>query len=68
VYPFPNQPQDARIANPSLDERHELVSHNRVEVPHDVRFQDLAARGESRFIRDRMVLSHRASVHDPLTF
>ena len=35
VYPFPNQPEEAAVSNPSLDKRHELVPHNRVEGPHN---------------------------------
>src|SRR3984893_9833635 len=41
VNPFPNQPEDAAVANPSLDERHELAPHNPVEVALNVGFKDI---------------------------
>src|SRR5262245_4413253 len=44
VNPFPNQAQEAAVANPSLDERHELVTHDRVEVALDVCFEHIRHR------------------------
>src|SRR6202521_5888351 len=41
VNPFPNQPEDTAVPNPSLDERQELVTHNRVEVTLNVCLQDI---------------------------
>ncbi len=41
VNPFPNQLEDAAVANPSLDERHELAPHNPVEVALNVGFEDI---------------------------
>src|ERR1700758_1422008 len=41
VNPFPNQPEDAAVAHPSLDERHELAPHNPVEVALNVGFEDI---------------------------
>src|SRR3984893_4875175 len=41
VNPFPNHPEDAAVANPSLDERHELAPHNPVEVALNVGFEDI---------------------------
>src|SRR5438309_9124393 len=44
VNPFPNQAEDAAVANPSLDERHELAPHNRIEVPLNVGFEHIGNR------------------------
>src|SRR5207253_9588003 len=61
VNPFPNQLEDAAVANPSLDERHELAPHNPVEVALNVGFEDIcgcavthrAANRLERIVRDR---------------
>src|SRR3989338_5775108 len=59
VNPFLNQAEDAAVANPSLDERHELTPHNRVEVALNVGFKHIrhrtatyrAADGVERVVR-----------------
>src|SRR4051812_40783509 len=59
VNPFPNQAEDAAVANPSLDERHELAPHNRVEVTLNVGLEHIryrtathrAADGVERVVR-----------------
>jgi hypothetical protein len=59
VNPLPNQAENAAVANPSLDERHELAPHNRIEVALDVGFQHIrnrlathgAADGVERVVR-----------------
>src|SRR6266571_8935341 len=44
VNPFPNQAEDAAVAYPSLDERHELAPHDGVEVALNVGFENIRHR------------------------
>ena len=54
VNPFPNQPEDAAVANPSLDERHELAPHNPVEVALNVGFEDICGCAVTNRAANRM--------------
>jgi len=59
VNPFLNQAENAAVPNPSLDKRHELAPHNRVEVALNVGFEHIrhwtathrAADGVERVVR-----------------